>query len=41
MAVMQQPVEDRWGDDRVAEKFTPIAEALVRRRDNAASPVVV
>ena len=34
MAVVQQPVQDRRGDDRVAEKLAPLAEALVGREDN-------
>ena len=29
VAVMQQPVEDRRGDDGVAEELAPLAEALV------------
>ena len=31
VAVMQQPVKDRRGDDGIAQEFAPLAEALVRR----------
>ena len=36
MAVMQQPVQYRRGDHRVAQEFAPLAEALVGREDDAA-----
>ena len=36
VAVMQQPVQDGRGDDGVAEKLTPLAEALVGGQDDAA-----
>ena len=35
--VMQQAIEDRGGDDRVAEDRTPLAIAFVGSQDNAAS----
>ena len=34
--VMQEPVEDRRGDDGIAEKFLPVDEALVRGQDRRA-----
>ena len=37
MAVVQQPVQHRRGDDGVAQQFAPLAEALVRCQDDAAS----
>ena len=36
MAVVQQPVLDRRGDDGVAGELAPLAEALVRCQDDAA-----
>ena len=36
MAVVQQPVQHRRGDDGVAEQFGPLAEALVGSEDYAA-----
>ena len=39
MAVVQQPVQDRRGDDGVAQEFASLAEALVGRQDDAASLV--
>ena len=34
MAVVQQPVQHRRCDDRAAQQFSPLAEALVGRQDN-------
>jgi len=39
--MMQKPVEDRRGDDRVAEELLPIDEALVRGQDRRAFLVPV
>ena len=39
--VMQEPIEDRRGDDRVAEEFLPVDEALVRGQDRRAFLVPV
>ena len=36
LAVVQQPVQDGRGDDGIAEKLAPLAEALVGRQDDAA-----
>ena len=36
VAVVQQPVQDGRGDDGVAEKLAPLAEALVGSQDDAA-----
>jgi len=37
--VVQQPVEDGGGDDRVAQDIAPVAEALVGGQDDAAALV--
>ena len=37
VAVVQQPVEDRGGDHRVAKEFAPLAEALVGSQGDAAA----
>ena len=36
VAVVQQPVQHRRGDDGVAGQFAPLAESLVRCQDDAA-----
>ena len=36
VAVVQQPVQHRRGDDGVAEKLSPLPEAFIRRQDDAA-----
>ena len=41
LAMVQQAVEDGRRDDRIAEEFLPVAEALVGRDDGRASLVAV
>ena len=41
LRMMEKPVEDRRGDDRVAEELLPIAEAFVRGQDRRAFLVPV
>ena len=36
MAVVQQPVQDRRGDDSVPQEFALLTDALVRCQDDAA-----
>src|SRR6185436_14371476 len=39
VTVVQEAIEDRRGDDAVAEDLAPLAEALVRGQDDAAALV--
>ena len=39
--VMQEPVEERGGDDRIAEDLTPLGEATVERREHVLPKLLV